>query len=462
MSDEAFANLARIVTGLAIIIAAWALLADWVRQRFRRRRRCPRCWYDMSRSPTLTCSECGYTAKKERRLFKARRRWRYVWLALLMLLAGHALRIAPEVRHRGWVAAVPTTVLILALPWLEAPSVSEGRLYFNTERLPFSRTALCFELLDRYTRGSAPSWQSDWIMRRSVRLTTWDGFGDGSDADAAGWVLSHAIYLKGGLPQDVLPALLDPIASDVVCMRERWPRATPLRIAIRDSRWHWISSPRRLVVEPVKPPGRRLERLLFDQGIPPPTWRDSTHDLGLADLAAEILEFDVALIEEADSEDVVLWSKRITKSIELVDEIEQIIRPAPSSVVRSSMEKGTRIRVYRDYPGARKYSVILDLTALDLSRPDDIAIGLRAEILHGDQVMVQVCVWRGREWSTDFRKPIFMQGDAERVYSADLDDPLWILRIRGDAEVALRDFEHDSYWNGDVTLPLSEVDFTRE
>ena len=122
MSDEAFIILAWIFAGLAIIVAAWALLGDWVRQRFRRRRRCPRCWYDMSRSPTLTCSECGYTAKKERRLFKARRRWRYVWLALLMLLAGHALRITPDVKQRGWVAAVPTTVLIAALPWLEAPS----------------------------------------------------------------------------------------------------------------------------------------------------------------------------------------------------------------------------------------------------------------------------------------------------------------------------------------------------
>jgi len=399
MSEGAFILLSHIVALAACVLIVWALLADWVRHRFRRRRRCPRCWYDMSRSPTLTCSECGYEAKKERRLFKARRRWRWAFFAVFLLIGSYALHVTPQVKQRGWVAAVPTTVLIAALPWLEAPYASEGRQYFNSGRLPFSRTALCFELAHRHGLRSTPSWQSRWMTRRSVKLTTWDGFGDRSDADAAGWVLSHAIYTKGGLPDDVLPILLDPIASQVVCVRERWPRGVPLRIAIRDSLWHWGPSDRRIVVQPVTAGGRPAEKGLSSYvfGEPPDEWMDSTYDVGLAELVSNRIEFDVSLTEGTASEGVVLWSKRITKSIELVDEIEQIIRPAPSCALRSAIENGTKIRVYHDYPSAGKYSVVLDLSALDRSRPGDIAIGLRAEILHGDQVVVRARVWAGSE-----------------------------------------------------------------
>src|SRR5262245_34729523 len=120
MSDAAFANLGIIVGWSAAALAAFALLADWVRQRFpnRRRRRCPRCWYDMSHSPGLVCSECGHAAKRERRLFKARRRWRLAGVALLMWIGGYALSVTPDFKQRGWIAAVPTKALILSMPFL--------------------------------------------------------------------------------------------------------------------------------------------------------------------------------------------------------------------------------------------------------------------------------------------------------------------------------------------------------
>ncbi|MDY7108855.1 MAG: hypothetical protein SYC29_09475 [Planctomycetota bacterium] len=168
MSDDAFAILARIVIGLAIIIAAWALLADWVRQRFRRRRRCPRCWYDMSRSPTLTCSECGYAAKKERRLFKARRRWRYVWLALLLLLAGHALRITPEVRERGWVAAVPTSVLVYVAP-VRDDAWEIFDLFNSGPLLGDAKDPLLIELRLRAAQRELTLWQWHVFLDRVFR-----------------------------------------------------------------------------------------------------------------------------------------------------------------------------------------------------------------------------------------------------------------------------------------------------
>ncbi len=53
---------------LALALLYWSLLHD----RARGRRRCLKCWYDMSRTPTLTCSECGWTAKREKKLVKTR------------------------------------------------------------------------------------------------------------------------------------------------------------------------------------------------------------------------------------------------------------------------------------------------------------------------------------------------------------------------------------------------------
>ena len=49
----------------------WAIFGD----KARGRRRCPRCWHDLSRTPGLTCSECGHPARTEAELGRARRRW---------------------------------------------------------------------------------------------------------------------------------------------------------------------------------------------------------------------------------------------------------------------------------------------------------------------------------------------------------------------------------------------------
>ncbi len=84
MSDQVCIVLARSLLGLAIAIGLAAMVLDSVRQLWRKRLRCPKCWYDMSGSPGLTCSECGHKAKHERRLRKGRRYWRFIWLVALL------------------------------------------------------------------------------------------------------------------------------------------------------------------------------------------------------------------------------------------------------------------------------------------------------------------------------------------------------------------------------------------
>ncbi|MEM7228530.1 MAG: hypothetical protein AAF432_06915 [Planctomycetota bacterium] len=59
----------------------------------------------------------GRTAKKERKLHKAKPQRRLTLCALVILVGAYALQVTPGVKQRGWVAAVPDVVLIASLPW---------------------------------------------------------------------------------------------------------------------------------------------------------------------------------------------------------------------------------------------------------------------------------------------------------------------------------------------------------
>ncbi|MCA9297334.1 MAG: hypothetical protein KC983_12475, partial [Phycisphaerales bacterium] len=64
------------------------LFGGWIlRPRWRTHpRECPKCRYDLSHTDGLRCSECGYTALRERTLHGLRKRWRIATAGLLVLL----------------------------------------------------------------------------------------------------------------------------------------------------------------------------------------------------------------------------------------------------------------------------------------------------------------------------------------------------------------------------------------
>jgi hypothetical protein len=113
--DVAFSAAAWTLGILGVLLLVWALFWD----RSRGRKRCPRCWYDMSGaggSTALKCPECGKDARRERRLLRTRRHWRWALLGALLLLAAYPVYHVPIVRRAGWWAAAPTWVLILKVP----------------------------------------------------------------------------------------------------------------------------------------------------------------------------------------------------------------------------------------------------------------------------------------------------------------------------------------------------------
>lgn len=102
--------------GIAVI--ALALFRD----RARGKRRCPRCWYDMSAARDLRCTECGREARSGRALLKTRRHWKRAMVGVVMVLAAGVAGAGQQVIEHGWMRATPGWGYIAAMPWLEPQS----------------------------------------------------------------------------------------------------------------------------------------------------------------------------------------------------------------------------------------------------------------------------------------------------------------------------------------------------
>ncbi len=179
--DWVFWSLCGLLGVIGLSLAAWALLWD----RSRGRRRCPRCWYDLSGTPGRVCSECGYRAKREKKLFKTRRHWRWVFVGILVLAVGYGASVTPRVKRSwyGWPGAVPTVVLIAMFPWLNPDGV------------------LSYELSVRAVRDEMWRWQQSWLVARCARTI------EGSQEAATRTGAVQVLALIGPEAHGSLPAL---------------------------------------------------------------------------------------------------------------------------------------------------------------------------------------------------------------------------------------------------------------
>ena len=151
------------VSCFGVVLAVWA----WRGDRSRGRRRCPRCWYDMSgtlmrgvgaaREVACICPECGHDARSERGLYRPRRRRRVAAIGIAIVIAGLCGQAAPRAIRVGPIGFVPTTVLIAGMERLPESWIAQGGLQGDGA------------LGDRLERN-AWRWQQRWARERARGL----------------------------------------------------------------------------------------------------------------------------------------------------------------------------------------------------------------------------------------------------------------------------------------------------
>ncbi|MCH7792608.1 MAG: hypothetical protein IID31_10055 [Planctomycetes bacterium] len=166
--DWIFHALGWALAAAGLLLALWALFWD----RSRGRKRCPKCWYSMEGAAQgeggrYTCPECGKVIADDRTLHRTRRRPRRVVISLMVWIVGYAVFVTPAVRRDGWVAVIPTSVLIVI--------ASPERIKELVFTISWStKVALDYgiesELIRRGEEQSIHDWQADflaWRIRRA-------------------------------------------------------------------------------------------------------------------------------------------------------------------------------------------------------------------------------------------------------------------------------------------------------
>ena len=196
------------------LLGLWLLYWSLIKDRAKGRRRCPKCWYDMSATEGLRCSECGYAAKREKKLFKTHRRWRWMLVAIVLLVAGHVTHTAPRIQKAGWIGTIPTTILITVFPWQH-----KMRWITTLAYQPGWAEAIYQELERRINSNETWQWQRHKLAKMSADLlifVIWQGLDSQSHSE-----INYIYYAIGEDASHVYPQLLEILESkDSALVRE--------------------------------------------------------------------------------------------------------------------------------------------------------------------------------------------------------------------------------------------------
>ena len=110
-----------------LLLLLWSLFWD----RSRGRRRCPKCWYDMSGLPGLKCPECGRVARSEQHVRRTRRHRRRLVGGVLSLMAA-ATVLGSTTSLTFWLRQIPGWVLVRVAPEQELQAKSGSPATFSS------------------------------------------------------------------------------------------------------------------------------------------------------------------------------------------------------------------------------------------------------------------------------------------------------------------------------------------
>lgn len=440
------------VYGVAIYAAWWALFSD----RPRGRRRCPRCWQDLTHTPGMTCNECGFTAGRQADFDHTRRRWAVAAgaVATCVALAGWVYWITAD---RHWTSYAPTGVLLTALPFTQDPSGNVSR-----------------ELGGRASRGQLDSDQWARLLRRCVRGDLWTR---PVDED---WQEKYGNFILAGrarIDDDDELEWSEPVRLELLELppaielrtRSVWPIESEPHFLFQMRDWWPVGPDCRISVTP------RLEgaepEIFFRSGRRLP-WSSLSFAVPGIDPGVEEVVFDVRVDRRIDASepseasalaanDDARWrtmsEESISVPVRFVEPAQAVLEPDSSldltQAVVATFNWGV-VKYAQGGPGPVRF--YFNRSPTNRTDFEGAGIGVRIELMKGDLIARRLDMW----WlagSMANQNPVASAVVVEDPALLDQvdDGPGWTVRITGDPELAMRAGDATRYWSGQFHLPLS-------
>ncbi len=401
-------------------LTAWALFSD----RSRGRKRCPKCWYDMSATAGLKCPECGREARGEQRLFRTRRRWRWVVVGVGLVVGAWPVLKAPEMMKHGWMVLIPTDVLLRIAPIDQAA--------FGAEKNNLSPAG--WEWTSVAPRGKMLA----ELMRRVY----------GSDPlSARQWRHFLNRYFHR------YPAAL----GQVIRTRPAWPRDIPVAVRVN---WSGLFPSMGTVND------ADVRATVGIAGYEPARTirRGETARIEAPPINAST--FSVAIRVEWRGE--LIW-EGVGPVIQVVDRIDQIARGYDGVGATRSVRSAVFQPLVAVDDGRYVVAFHRSCCHLDVSQNDvDWALGMRLKLIQGDRVVAdgtglyhQVQFRTNASFGNMFVFFVLSPVNPSAKPSITNQSSYWKLWISGDGPTALSDFSRNEYWDGsfemDVLKPVTDT-----
>lgn len=501
-----------IVCTLCVYVAWRAVFGD----RGKDKRRCPKCWYDLAYSPSMTCAECGHTARDEREFTRTRRR-PFVALSAVVICVALVIGVNDQMNQRGMLRHVPTGVLLWVLPVAGGMDGSVGREIDRRATSTKLTTLQWQRLIDRCAEGdmfsSPPS--DSWIANYGRFIGNWrNRFVGDAKLEAPLLTIPPLIESKSratwpsGMPIVVAVRLEDWWPAGMECRVRATPRVTDAKVAIAyamkkdgkiDAGGPDSGGPDASVLGPLtfyRGAETRFRPSPFTMYLPP--LAEGDHEIvidyqidrrradafvrGTGSNAtsrpdASLADADDAADAEGDAgsqpwETVGTFSSTLKVRIE--GTLADMAKPVSNQILDAQLAQvfGNAVR----WTGGGRSPVRFGINAPATFTPEfnDIAIGVSVQLERHGEVARRLNLWwiggdnlnqeaRNYGFEIDFEDLDLLR----QLEDGSIDDDGWQLRVTGDPMLALRAGGEKSggksgektpakrYWQGDFTTPIN-------
>lgn len=218
-----------------VIVGGWALFGD----RARGRRRCPKCWHDLTFTSGRRCSECGHEASSEAALHRTRRR-PVPGLVAIIVAALVGAQAIDSVRTGGWTPYASDGLLITVIDRGGGGAADAEREFNRRDRAGRISTREWWRLLEAAADGTPRARPGDdrWASDHGpVVRDAWEVIRNANDATSAMRLEADRIVLElaARYPPEVTlesPAIWlpnEPVPIGVM-VDEAWPVPLPIRL----------------------------------------------------------------------------------------------------------------------------------------------------------------------------------------------------------------------------------------